>query len=200
MGETAKLNTPLAGQFSLNDFLAQQNNDVTPREILRTIVPVQEMRDFQRRYLFDTRTQALFAGERISLLRWEVPANEWWKPLRLLYGHFDSITHSIIITFTMSRNDQIIRYVPVRTTVDAGLQKVVYGAHADGTMQSGLSNTGRYISTIPVTMEPGDLFTLVDETSNAGASVAQWVFVYERVPQPATQRTPGVVGAVTVVP
>ncbi len=158
------------------------------------------MRDFQRRYEFDTGVQALFATERVSLLRWTVPPNEFWRPLNLSVSQTDSIQHQVLTTFTMARNPAVIRYVPTRTKIQAGAAKIVYGADADGSMASGSSaQVDEWISRIPVIMEPGDLFSFIDETAAAGALTLTWVFVYERVPQPAVARNPGVVGAVTVV-
>lgn len=197
MGETVQLNSPLAGQFSLNDFLAQQNNRVTPADILRTIVPVQEMRGFQRRYFFDTGSQALVAGERISLLRWTVPEGEWWKPLGILYQNADSVAHSVLVTFSMVRSPAAVVWQAVKTLVSAVGTEIIYGADELGAV-SGIA--GRFISRIPVVMEPRDTIDLRDNTGNAGASQQRWIFAYERVPQPATERTAGVVGVVTVVP
>ncbi len=196
MGERAKLQGTRAGQFGLNDFLDQANNAATPQDMIRTILPVQEMREFQRRYFFDPGTQLLFLGERISLLRWIVPRGEYWRPLALFYGHTDSVVHNVSVTFSMVGPSAAgVVYIPVQTNIFGGASKVVYGANQDGSM----TNSAFYNSLIHVTMEPGDRFGFLDETPAAGAATARWVFVYERVPQPATQRTPGVVGVVTVV-
>jgi len=197
MGESVKLRNGLAGGFSLNDFLKQGDSQATTRRLLRTMLPVQEMRDFQRRYLFDTGSQSLFAAERISLLSWTVPANENWKPLALLYQNGDSGTHQVLTAFTMSKNPADLVYQPSRTLIRANSTKIVYGSVWDAS--NGAANEQHYSSPIYVTMEPSDRFDLIDESANTGASVQRWTFVYELVPAPSTARTPGVEAAVTVV-
>jgi hypothetical protein len=134
MGETARFRNSLAGTFGFNDFIAQGDNETTIRDLLRTMIPTVDMRDFQRRYNFDTGSQALFLGERVSLLRWTVPANEFWRPLNLFVSQTDSGNHQVLTTFSMARNPAVIRYVPTRTKIQGGQGKIVYGADADGSL------------------------------------------------------------------
>jgi len=197
MGETAELQSVLAGQFSLNDWLGQQDGAATPKGLIPFILPVQEMRPFQRRYRFDEGTQALSAGERISLLRWTVPQREWWKPLAVLYQNADSATHNVLTSFSMAKSVAALVYQPTRTRIRANATKIVYGTVWDGTGST--EDETMYSSDLHVTMEPGDNFDLIDLTVNSGASQQRWIFVYELVPQPPTPRTRGVAGAVTVV-
>lgn len=197
MGETADLQSVLAGQFSLNDWLGQQDGAATPKGLIPFILPVQEMRPFQRRYRFDEGTQALDAGERISLLRWTVPQREWWKPLAVLYQNADSATHGVLTSFSMAKSAASLVYQPTRTRIRANATKIVYGSVWDGTQAD--ADETMYSSDLHVTMEPGDDFDLIDLTANTGASQQRWIFVYELVPQPPTPRTRGVAGEVTVV-
>jgi len=194
---TVNLQSALAGQYGFNDWIGQQDNLATPRGVIPAILPVQEMREFQRRYLFDTGSQSLIAGERISLLSWTVPDNEYWKPLQLLYQNADNINHNILCNFSMARSPAAVAYRTVDSVVAANSTKVVYGLDNDGPLAGGTQ--GFFFSRIPVTMEPLDIFDFTDSTPNNGASQQRWIFVYELVPQPATQRTPGVAAAVTVV-
>ncbi len=197
MGETVNLQSALAGQYGLNDWLGQQNNLATPQGLVPLILPVQDMREFQRRYLFDQGTQSLVLGERISLLSWTVPPNEYWRPLSLIYQNADAGTHTVLTQFTMARNPAALVYQPSRTLIRQSSTKVVYGTVWDAS--DGAANEQHYSSPIYVVMEPGDSFGFEDITVNVGASQQRWIFVYELVPQPATQRTPGVAAAVTVV-
>lgn len=196
MGERAILQGTRAGQFGLNDFLGQSNNRATPQNIIRTILPVQEMREFQRIYRFDTGSQLLGLGQRISLLRWTVPANEYWKPLQILYQNLDSVVHTVLIAYSMFPGPGALVWQPVRTQVNAVGTKIVYGADADGAL-AGINST--YLSRIPVTMEPGDTIDLIDLTVAAGAASQSWFFAYELVPKPVTPRSAGVTAVVTVV-
>jgi len=198
MGETARLRNQQAGTFGFNDFINQGDGNGTITKMLRTMVPTVDMRDFQRRYLFDTGSQALFAGERISLLRWTVPDFEFWKPLSILYQNADSGTHTVFTSFSMAKSPAALVYQPSRTLVRGNSTKVVYGTTWDAS--DGAANEQHYSSPLNVTMEPGDNFDFTDLTGNTGASQQRWFFVYELVPAPATARTPGVVGEVTVVP
>jgi len=197
MGELINLQTPLAGQSQYNDWIGQRDNEATPRGTLPFMLPVQEMREFQRRYLFDTGSQSLFAGERISLLSWTVPPKEFWKPLSLLYQNADSGTHQVLTAFSMAKSPAALVYQPSRTLIRQSSTKIIYGSTWDAS--SGAANEQHYASLIGVTMEPGDRFDFIDESPNTGASQQRWVFVYELVPGPPTPRSAGVVGAVTVV-
>ncbi len=197
MGETLKLRNSLAGGLGLNDFLQQGDGQATIGTLLTLLLPTVNMRDFQRRYLFDTGSQSLAIGERISLVRWTVPANEYWKPLQIIYQNADAALHGVIVLFSMVRNPAGLVWQPVRTNINLLRTKIIYGVDTDGSATGGSNDT--YNSKIPVTMEPGDTIDFTDLTVNVGASVQRWIFAYELVPAPATARTPGVVGAVTVV-
>jgi len=191
------LQSPLAGQAGFNQWIGQQDQAATPKGVLPFILPTQDQRDFQRRYLFDEGSQSLVLGERISLLSWTVPANEFWRPLALLYQNADSGTHQVVTAFSMSRDPAALVYQPSRTLIRQSSTKVIYGTVWDAS--NGAANEQHYSSPIYVTMEPDDRFDFIDESPNTGASVQRWIFVYELVPRPSTPRTPGVVAAVTVV-
>lgn len=197
MGEVVDLQGELAGQFSLNDFLGQLNNAVTPQNIVRTILPVQEMRHFQRRYFSDTGERlAVGLGLRLSL-RWTVPNSEWWKPLALVYHNKDTVLHNLVTRFSMQRNSAALVWQASNTNVLPQQIKVVYGSDLDESMSTGGEES--FMSRIPVVMEPSDTFDLVDLTAVAtGGITLRWIFAYERVPRPATTRVAGVVAAVTL--
>lgn len=196
MGETARLNGPLAGQFGLNDWLKQRNNAATPEEIGKAILPVQEMRDFQRRYVFSSGAQALVLGERIFELRFVVPECEWWTPLAMQYENADDVDHVVECSITVDEPSSDFRLV--RTNVFREEKKLIFGALEDGSL--GSASNINYQGPSPIVLEPGDEFVFGDLVNvNDVAGVTQkWTFVYELVPQPSTQRTAGVDGLVTV--
>jgi len=193
MGETAQLKGPFGGQFSLNDWLGQLNNAATPQDLLRTIVPVQEMRDFQRRYVFSSGKQTLQIGESL-VLRWTVPRTEWWRPRTLMYTNKDNTSQFVNVSFTVDNTGDNL-YRAVRTRVDLGSSQVIYGQDLDGAIANA---TGRFTSRLPSIMEPGDVMTMVQEFGAAILSEQSWIFLYELVPQPATALLRGPDAAVTV--
>lgn len=193
MGEREQLNGPLAGQFGLNDFLAQQNSDLTPRDMIRSILPVQEMRHFQRRYVFSSGKQTLEIGEEL-ILRWTVPENEWWRPRTLMFTNKDSTSQFVIVTFTVDNTGDNV-YRAVRTRVDLASSQVVYGQDIDGSIGTA---TGRFASRLPSIMEPGDVMTMAQQFGVTIQSEQSWILIYELVPQPAVALVRGPDAAVTV--
>jgi len=193
MGERAKLKGPFGGQFSLNDFLGQSNNRATPQDIVRTILPVQEMREFQRRYVFSAGKQTLQIGERL-VLRWTVPRTEWWRPHNLVFTNKDTGTQTIRITFTVDNTGDNI-YRAVQTVVPNGATQVVYGADLDGSIGD---TAGRFASKLASIMEPGDAMAMEMTADVAVLAEMSWTLLYELVPQPATSLRRGPDAAVTV--
>jgi len=198
MGESARLQGTLAGQFGLNDFLGQLNNRVTPQKMIRTILPVQEMAHFQRRYFFTFGTQVVPVGQRISQLRFIVPEKEWWRPLAMQYEMGDVVDHEVEISITVHETATVSIFRLIRTNVFRQERKLIYGALQDGSL--GSASNLNYNAVSPIVLEPRDVFVFTDLTNvnNAGGMNARWTFVYELVPAPSTQRTAGVDGLVTV--
>lgn len=197
MGETAQLNGPLPGQFVLNDFLGQRNNAATPENIVKSILPVQEMRNFQRRYRFDQGSQNLLIGEQLSEVIWEVPPKENWNPVAVFFSNGDPGKDHDIITRLVVPGAGFVDWDLARTRVSQNSSKRIFGTILDGSLGTGDSD---FMSPSPIILQPGHSFSIIDtDTVSAGTSL-RWLFVYELVPAPATALTPGVVGAVTVVP
>ena len=196
MGEIARLNGPLAGQFGLNDWLKQRNNSATPEDIIKAILPVQEMRDFQRRYVFSSAEKALAVGERISQLSFIVPECEWWMPLAMQYENADDVDHVVECSITVDEAASDFRLI--RTNVFRLDKKLIFGARQDGSL--GSASNVNYQGPSPIVLEPGDEFIFQDlvNVNDAGGVTQKWTFVYELVPQPSTTRTAGVDGLVTV--
>lgn len=197
MGERAKLKGPFGGQFSLNDWLGQINNRATPQDLVKTIVPVQEMREFQRRYRFDQGSQNLLIGEQLSQVIWQVPENENWKPLAVWFANGDpGKDHDIISRIVIPGVATFVDWDLARTRVSQNGSKRIFGTTLDGSLGTGDSD---FMSTSPIILQPGHSFSIIDtDTVSAGTSV-RWAFLYELVPQPATQLVRGVVGLATVV-
>ena len=193
MGETAELRNPEAGTFSLNDFIAQGDNEATVLRLLRTMIPTIDMRDFQRKYVFSAGKQTLQVGESL-FLQWTVPDNEWWRPRTLMFTNKDNALKTVRVEFTVDPSlDNIYR--AVQTRVDAGESQVVYGQDIDGAIGT---STGRFASRLPNIMRPGDIMTFVQQQNVAILSEQSWTMIYELVPQPAVALVRGVAAAVTV--
>lgn len=197
MGETAELRNPQAGSFGFNDFINQGDGNATIRRMLRTLLPTVDMRDFQRRYKFDTGAQALTVGQRLTQVLWRVPAGEFWRPAGLFFTNADSAVHDIICITTIDAA-ALTTWQVSRTRVDASSSKLVFGSDQDSTMTSGVNTF--WMSKVPIILEPADAFAFIDEDVIAavGPVTHRWTFVYEIVPGPATPLTKGVVGAKVV--
>lgn len=196
MGETSRFRNALAGTFGFNDFLAQGDNEATIPELLRTMVPTIDMRDFQRRYRFDQASQNLLVGEQLSEVIWQVPLNENWKPVAVFFGNGDPGKDHDIISRIVIPGAGFVDWDLARTRVSQNSNKRIFGTTQDGSLGTGDSD---FMSTAPVILQPGHSFSIIDtDTVSAGTSL-RWVFVYEVVPGPAADLTQGVVGAVTVV-
>lgn len=193
MGELVDLQSPLAGQAGLNQWLGQQDQAATPKGLLPIILPTQEMRGFQRRYKYSPGSQTLQVGESF-FLTWTVPQLEYWRPLTLHFTNKDNVIKGILVTFSVDKSGNNI-YRAVQTVIGLGESQIVYGQELDGA----IGNTvGRFSSRLPNIMEPGDTMTMQQLQNVAILSEQSWIFVYELVPQPATPRSVGVLAAVTV--
>lgn len=193
MGELVDLQSPLAGQAGLNQWLGQQDQAATPKGLLPAILPTQEMRIFQRRYKYSPGKQTLQAGESL-VLTWTVPQLEYWRPLTLHFTNKDNVIKGIVVTFSVDKSGDNI-YRAVQTVVGVGESQVVYGQDIDGSIGN---QTSRFASRLPNIMEPGDTMSMQQLQNAAIISAQSWIMVYELVPQPATPRSVGVLAAVTV--
>jgi len=196
MGETAELRNALAGTFGFNDFISQGDSEATIRRLLRIMLPVIDMRDFQRRYRFDQGTQNLIIGELLQSIVWTVPDNEYWKPLALFFFNGDTAPHDIVSRMLIP-GTQLVPLQLARTRIDANNIKRVFGTTDDGSMSTSVNTF--WMSDVPIILQPGHSFSLEDTDVAVAGSAMRWVFLYELVPAPATDLAQGVVAAVTVV-
>lgn len=197
MGELAEFRNQLAGTFGFNDLISQGDNDATIKKLLRIMVPTVEMRDFQRRYKFDSNNINLTVGQRISQTLWTVPQREHWRPAALFMKHSDTVVHDFI-TFHTVDPGSALQFQSSRTRVDANTGKLIFGTDQDGTMSGGVNTF--WMAKVPITLSPTDSFGFFDDDTVAAAgALFEWTFVYELVPAPATKLVQGVKGAVTVV-
>jgi len=197
MGEsTTDLRNRQAGTFGLNDFISQGDGKATIGRLLKTLLPVVDLRDFQRRYEFIPGEQAVAIGERVASVRFIVPANQFWRPLTLMYRNPDSATHVVQTQFTMYNGNtpSIVAYRMTRTQLPTNSEKIIYGQDLDG----GINSIAGYASRLPVIMEPSDVFSFEDLTNAIVATTQEWLFIYEIVPGPATELARGSDGLVTV--
>jgi len=191
VGEAKNLQGAKAGQFTLNDWLGQQNNAASPKGVLPFILPVQEMRPFQRRYAFTSGNQALLITERVQV-RWEIPDFEFWKVLGIFWENPDNIDHSYSIVFTINRSsigDQggsVSQYRVALMTISGQANKVIYGLDIQTR-----TNTDLYHQFLDITLEPGDAISItMNEDANVATS-ARWTMLYELMPGPPERRVKG---------
>jgi len=194
MGETAELRNQLAGTFGFNDFISQGDGNATIRTMIRTMLPVVDMRDFQRRYRFSSNSQDLLIAERMTV-NFVVPENEFWRPRTLMFTNKDSTVKVIRIEFTIDNTGNNL-YRAVETRVDSGESKVVYGADQDGAIGNVVD---RFTSRLPSIMEPNDVMSMIQTQAVTIASEQSWILIYELVPAPAESLVRGIAAAVTVV-
>lgn len=192
MGETAQLQGERPGQFGLNDFLGQLDNAATPQTIQRTILPVQEMRHFQRRFRFSSGSQTVQIGETFRV-RFNVPRLEFWNVLGIYWENGDSVAHETEVNFSINRsnlgdlNNAVSAYRAALTSIPNGDSKVVYGVNQDKD-----TNNKFYSQFLDVILEPTDFVEVrvrVGMTSIAGQ---RWTLLYELVGRPSAARERGV--------
>lgn len=192
MGEAADLRNAEAGTFGLNDFISQGDGNATITKLLRTMVPVVDMRDFQRRWRFSSGAQLLAIGEVISI-RWQVPANENWKVTSVYWENGDNVQHSYSTFVTVNPTDMgdqgglIGTYRPSLQLVSAAQSKVIYGLDSQER-----TNTDIYHQLLDLTLEPTDAFVVTMEEVAVGGGTQRWTLLYEIVPAPAVSRIRGI--------
>lgn len=191
MGEFAQLQGSRSGAFGLNDFLGQLNNNVTPQRILRSILPTQEMRAFQRVYKFDSAAPMIAIGERWTVT-WVIPRAEWWRVLAIQWVNGDTVSHAISVGTAIDRSDPIQTLRASQIIVDGGKAQLVYGL--DNMALGGNEYFGRF----PAPLQPGDILSVGDETVAVVANQPQYTLVYELVPRPAEPTTRGLSGTVDI--
>lgn len=192
MGETAELRNQQAGTFGFNDFISQGDGAATIRKMLRTLLPVVDMRDFQRKYRFSSGDQTLQIGE-VLRLDFTVPANEHWRPRSFMFTNKDSLARDMLVIFTVDLS-AANEYRAVKTTVGPGSSQIIYGQDLD----AGVNAIGEFTSLLPIIMEPTHVMTVRMTGGVAVISEQSWIFVYELVPAPAESLTRGIAAAVTV--
>jgi len=194
MGETAELRNQQAGTFGFNDFISQGDNGATITKMFRAMLPVVDMRDFQRKYRFSSGSQELLIAERLTL-DFVVPENEFWRPRTLMFTNKDSTVKVVRVTFTIDNTGNNI-YQAVQTRVDSGESKVIYGADEDGAIGAVVD---RYTSRLPSIMEPNDVMTMTQTQNTTIAAEQSWILIYELVPAPAESLVRGISAGVTVI-
>lgn len=191
MGETAVLQGARAGQFVLNDWLGQQDNAATPQGIVPFILPVQEMRPFQRTYKFSSGRQTLAIGEVVSLV-WRVPEGEYWKILGVFWENGDNVDHSLSVNFTINPSllgDQggaISIYRAALINVAGGASKVIYGLNIQTR-----TNTDLYHQFLDISLQPTDAISITMGEVVAAGGAQSWTMLYELMPGVPERRNRG---------
>jgi len=191
MGELVDLQGTRAGQFGFNDWIGQQDQAATPKGVIPAILPVQEMREFQRRYRFDSALQAIAIGERWTVT-WIVPRDEWWRPLALQWRNGDTASHTISFGAAIDRRGAIETLIMSSITVGAGRLALIYGVDGEDV------GANDYHARFPFVLQPGDIIIAADSTVAVAAGNPQYTMVYELVPRPAQANTRGLAGTVAV--
>lgn len=174
-----KLTQVEAGQESLESWYNWPIQNSAVAQMADTLLPVQEMMPFERRFRDADLRLALVATEQFLASR-RVPANEIWRLISLQILHDDSVTHIVSLrgnsplspgaSWTFAR--QILTggvssslFPAIPTPVDSQNQFNVRGGAA------------------PIWL-PGDLVTIVDDTAAVDADVI-WIcsLRYEILPK-----------------
>ncbi len=191
MGERVDLQTTKAGQSGFNDWIGQQDNAATPKGVIPTILPTQEMRNFQRRYRFDSAAPTLAIGERWGVT-WVIPNEQWWRILAIQFVNSDSVAHIISVAAVIDPSDPIQSFRASRFIVDAGIRTLIYG------LDSAPIASNEYFGRFPSLLQPRDILSVSDQTIATAANQPQVTLVYELVPRPAEPTARGLVGTVDI--
>lgn len=184
MGELQK---DLVGQFALNNWYQQRNNEATLQLAGNVVIPVQEMLKFQRR--FRTR-QAPFPATIGQVLNAEieVPRTESWR------FHYFDVVHgdSAPLKFTLSlapANTGIVsplEYTLFRGDPDPNINTPFLEAMSENPPSGALFKRR---STLPVELMPGDFLRLRTGVVAAASITITVFFRYEILPPPTILET-----------
>lgn len=183
MGELQK---DIIGQFALNDWYQQRNNEATIKGATDQIVPVQEMLKFQRRFRTREFQRSAIAGQRLEGLM-TVPRTEAWVFHWFDVQHndsgdlrFDLLLEPANTGFLSPRFYTVVRR-DVSPNVNTPLVEAMAANPASGSLFD--RRSGR-----PFEGLPGDIIRLIT-TNVVGTTVFNVFFRYQVVPPPVILET-----------
>jgi len=120
----SNLQTPDAGQFSLNDWLGQSNNSATVKGIETDLRPVMEMMPFQRKIRTAAMVATVGVGQ-IALFQRKVPRNEIWRLHFVSIEHNDAGNKNVRLSILQDISTTII-YNITRRSIDPNIETPLY--------------------------------------------------------------------------
>jgi len=176
--------SPRAGSFILNDWLGQQTNLATIQGLSTTLVPVQTVREFQRRIRsVGNVTIPVTIGQFVTFSA-VVPEDETWQIQFVGVNHVDAPANDHNITLRIIPGvpaDQ--PYVVARVEVDSGQDTPLYPSHVLTTAASDVRFVARGAQILEAF--PGDTVQIFDETALIAATgTFRPVIRYEVGPPP----------------
>jgi len=184
MGELQK---DIVGQFGLNNWYQQRNNEATLQLAGTVVVPVQEMLKFQRRFRTRQFERSPIAGQFFAG-EMEVPRTESWK------FHYFSVLHndSAPLKFTLSispSNTGFVsprEYTLFRDDPDPGVNTPLIESISENPPSGSLFKRR---SPAPFEVLPGDVVRIVTAIVAAANPTITVYFRYEILPPPVILET-----------
>lgn len=184
MGELQK---DIIGQFALNDWYQQRNNEATLQRSGTALIPVQEMMKFQRRFRTGEFQRAGIAGQQF-VGEIEVPRTETWRFHYFDLSHDDSGPLKFTVTIEPSNTGLTAprEYTIFREDVDPGINTPIIESMSEN---PGSGSLFKRRSTLPLEILPGDFLRVLSDAF-VGANVITHVFFrYEILPPPVILET-----------
>jgi len=181
------LQKALAGQFNLNDWFEQGDNEATIEQLLTALLPVQDMAPHQRRIRTLPKTAGAIQtliGE-FGLMAGTVPAGETWRMLWAGVLFTDAVTtsHAVLLRI-IPATPADTAFIIVRRQVSTGISTPLYPGNPQRPLASSDNNFAVQTGP-PVDLFPGDAIQIFDTTA-VGAATGTFAafFRYEVLPPP----------------
>lgn len=175
--------SPLAGGFVHNDWLGQLTNLATVQRLSETLVPVQEMMNFQRRVRDVLVLLSAGVGQK-AIVTGVVPINESWRLMYASFRHDDSGSHTISFRYNADRPSPI-NVLIWQDRVVGGQEMPMYPSSFEPVVDA--EDRVRPKAPEPVVWMPGDTITIVDNDVAIDPTV-EWEFALRYEVRPAMAR------------
>lgn len=192
------LQKDVVGQFALNDWYEQRNNEATVKGVAELIQPVQEMMIFQRRFRNGQLPTAPVLGAS-SIFTALVPRDEMWRLHWIGLLHTDSASLTVTFTQVPARGPvaRIGRVITVRV-VAANVQTPLFPSM--GVTAVGNTQFDQRGGSAPEFL-PGDQMQITTSAiANAGGAAVTLIFRIEVLPPPSLDQRDTIMTGVTVGP
>jgi len=185
------LQKEVVGQFALNDWYEQRNNEATIKGVVEQIQPVQEMLEFQRRFRTRQRAVTLAQGEFATFLG-TVPRDECWRLHWVGMTHDDNADMFVVLRINPGQSGPTVRdsITIMRGSAVTAQDTPLYPSTSIVPSGTRFRQTG---GPHPILL-PGDAFQVVTFAAlQVGPTVVNLWWRYELIPPPVLSELDNVI-------